>query len=479
MTILLAFFVNAALNFALGLLVAKFLGPSDFGRYAIARAIALVLTTLFFEWLRLSATRFYSEERRGSDPGIRATLALGYTGMAFALTGLVLAVFLAGVDVGLPASLLAGAAAATIGMGVFDYRAALARARFLERAYAELVLLKNAGAFVLMVGGAYLFREPTVVLAGAAVSGVVAILVARKALADPAVRPAYSERRHFKLFASYALPLVAANLVYQLIPLMNRSALALTEGYAEAGQFALAADLGMRVFMTLGSALDILLFQMAVRTEEAHGRAQAEAQIARNLAVVVALLLPLAAGYWLVLPALEALLVPASYRGAFAAYTTILIPALFAFALIQYALNPVFQLRRRTGPVVFAALAALAANAALLPILLPLWGPKGVALAQLAGLALAAVVFAILAAREGGLRLPWRDLALAAAATGAMTFAVLPLREIEPPALAFGAAVTAGSAIYGTLAYVLDIAMFRTMLRARMSRTGAVPAPAE
>ena len=176
--------------------------------------------------------------------------------------------------------------------------------RGLERAYAELVLLKNAAAFVLMVGGAYLFREPAFVLAGAALSGGAAVLMARRALSDPGATPPRAERRHFRIFAAYAVPLVIAHLLYQFIPLMNRSALALTDGYAEAGRFALAADIGLRIFMTLGSGLDILLFQTAIRTEEIHGRAEAEAQVARNFAAIVALLLPLAAGYWLVLPAL-------------------------------------------------------------------------------------------------------------------------------------------------------------------------------
>jgi O-antigen/teichoic acid export membrane protein len=479
MTIVLAFLVNAALNFALGLLVAKFLGPDEFGRYAVAMAVAVVLNTACFEWLRLSTTRFYSEERRASEPGLRATLELGYAGTALGLSALVLALFLSGADAGLPVPLLAAATAAAIGMGIFDYRAALARARSLERAYAELVLLKNAAAFVLMVGGAYLFREPALVLAGAAVSGGAAILMASKALSDPGAAPARAERRHLRVFAAYAVPLVIANILYQAIPLMNRSVLALTEGYAEAGQFALAADLGLRVFMTLGSGLDILLFQIAVRTEEAHGRAEAEAQIARNFGVVLALLLPLASGYWLVLPALEALIVPAAYRGPFVPYTTILIPALFAFALIQYALNPVFQLRRRTGPVVVAAFVALAADAALALVLPASLGPKGVALAQLGGLGSAAALFVVLAARSGGLRLPWRDIALSAAATTAMIVAVLPLRAVEPPALALAAAVPVGAIVYGALSYAFDLAGLRTLLRARAARLRALPAPAE
>src|SRR5215216_5467142 len=190
MTIIAAFLVNAGRNFALGLLVAKFLGPDEFGRYAVAMAVAVVINTACFEWLRLSATRFYSEERRANEPSLRATLELGYAVVSLALAVLVITAFLAGVELGMPAALLAAATAAGIGMAFFDYRGALARARFLERSYAQIVLFKNAAAFLLMVGGAFLFRSPTLVLCGAAASGAAALLVARRALADPQLRPA-------------------------------------------------------------------------------------------------------------------------------------------------------------------------------------------------------------------------------------------------------------------------------------------------
>jgi O-antigen/teichoic acid export membrane protein len=180
-----------------------------------------------------------------------------------------------------------------------------------------------------------------------------------------------------------------------------------------------------------------------------------------------------------VLPSLEAVLVPAAYRGAFASYTTILIPALLGFALIQYALNPAFQLRRRTGPVVLAAGVALGVDAALLLALPASLGPKGVALAQLGGLACAAALFVVLAVRSGGLRLPWRDLALAAAATTAMAVAVLPLQNVEPPALALAASVAAGAIVYAVLSYALDLAGLRGFLRARATRLRGAPAPAE
>jgi hypothetical protein len=102
-----------------------------------------------------------------------------------------------------------------------------------------------------------------------------------------------------------------------------------------------------------------------------------------------------------------------------------------------------------------------------------------VALAQLGGLAAAAALFVVLAVRAGGLRLPWRELALSAAATTAMVLAVLPLRAIGPPALALAAVVSVGASIYAVVSYIFDLAGFRTLLRGRATRTRAVPAPAE
>src|SRR3954465_12579201 len=72
MTLVLAFVINAGLNFVLGLAVAKFLGPDLFGRYAVAMAVAVVVNTTCFEWLRLSATRFYSDRAIENAPAVRA-----------------------------------------------------------------------------------------------------------------------------------------------------------------------------------------------------------------------------------------------------------------------------------------------------------------------------------------------------------------------------------------------------------------------
>ncbi|MEH3145068.1 MAG: polysaccharide biosynthesis C-terminal domain-containing protein [Methylobacterium frigidaeris] len=473
MAVIAAYVVNAVLNLALGLLLAQILGPADFGRFALGIAGSVVLTTLFFEWLRLSATRFYSERVRDEEPWIRAMLDRAYAVTALCLTAAAVLCLAGRPLAGLPATLAAAAVATAVGIGLFDYQTTLARARFIGGLYLRLVLVKSGLALVLMVATAWLTGDATAVIAAAGASQFLAAILIHRGLTDPRHRPEIGRgRATMRIFVAYGLPLIAANVVYQLMPFANRSAIAAYGGFSESGYFSLASDIGTRIFGTLGAALDVLLFQIAVRAEEEGGHAAGEEQVARNVAVVVALILPSAAGFWAVLPAIEAIAVPDAFRGHFSRYLLPMLPGLVAFAAMNYALNPVFQIRRRTLPVIVAAVVGAAVNGLGLLLLTGPLGPIGVAVAQTLGF-LAASAF--LAARAltgaGRLHLPWRDLAAAAAATLAMLAAVLPLRGLDPW-LALPACVALGAAVYGALVWRFDIAGLRSVVHAQR-RAGA------
>lgn len=481
MAVIIAFVINAGLNFCLGLLIAKLLGPADFGRFALATAGAVVLTTMLFEWLRLSATRFYSSRVREHEPWIRHGLDRAYVAVAVVL--LAIATLCAGLGLFVDPSpegrfaIVAGTCVTAIGIGVFDYHMALARARFVGGTFLKLVVWKNIFAFVLMAGTAWLAPQPLWVLVAAGASQFLAVIPMRAALRDRA-EPVSRSRviSTLKLFAAYGLPLIAANAIYQLMPFLNRGAIAASAGFAEAGYFALAADLGSRVFSTLGTALDLLLFQLAVRAEERHGRAAAEAQVSRNIGVVVTLLLPAAAGYWAVTPALQHLIVPEAYRGPFAVYTDLLIPGLFCLSMINFALNPIFQIRRRTAPVIVAALVGLVVNGVALAILSRTHGAEGVALSQTLGVAAAVGLLGFRALTgPDRMALPWRDLGLAVGACLAMVAALLPLRHLEP-ILALSLSLPIGAVLYARAVWTFDIAGLRTAVLERFGQRHPAPA---
>lgn len=469
--IVLVFVANAGLNLVLGLLVARFLGPEAFGLYGIAFAAATVAATIGFDWIKLSATRFATATEGTDAAATRATLDLSAAGIALALAALGAGLVIGGADPRLPAALTATGTLAAIANGWFDYRAALARARFADRLYARLVLAKNAAAFVLMAGGAFWFGDPALVMAGMAVSAGAAMLLTGRALAVAGARPAAARAELLRRHLRYGLPLVAANAAFQLAPLLARALAGAETGLAMAGHLALATDLGLRLVASLGSAADIYLFQLAVRRDATEGREAGRRQIARNLALVAALLVPAILGYGLALPALERLVVPAAFQGPFAAMTVAFLPGLLAYGLVQYALNPVFQLEARTGPITMAALAGLAVLLALLVWLPRDLGPIGYAWAQSGGFLASAVVLLGLAARHVTWREVAPDLARVGLASGVMALALLPWRETlaipggEGGRLA--AQILTGAGLYAFLLVATNAFGLRAALHAR------------
>ncbi|MBN9064450.1 MAG: hypothetical protein BGP06_16710 [Rhizobiales bacterium 65-9] len=461
MAIILTFVANSLLNFILGLVLAKFLGPDDFGRYAIAMALAVLVNSVLFDWIRLSAARFYSDKTRAEQPRLRGTLDFLIASMSFATFGLLAAAILAGVDFRAPVRLACAATAAGVCMALFDFTSTLARARFLNRSYSLLVIVKNVAAFALMAGGAWLTENPIIVLIGSALSASASLLLARGVLRDPGASALRPDWALAKRFAAYGLPLMAANMFYQLITFANRAMIVDAYGYAEAGQFALATDMSIRIFATLGSALDIFIFQVAVRADEHKGAEESAAQLSRNMSYIFALSAPLAAGYWLALPMFEALITPQEFRGPFAAYSAILIPAMVCFSLTLYAFNPVFQIQKRTWPVIATALVALGVNYLFARLVAPSLGPHGFAWAQLAGYGAALALIFCASLILSPVRPAWGDIARVLGATVTMIACVWPLRSLTPSFPGLIMIVALGVAIYGALVWFMNIAGLR------------------
>lgn len=467
-----SFLANAGLNFVLGLAIAAVLGPAEFGRYAMAAAIGLLVSGLFFFWMANSASRFYSEQARTEAPEVRGTLdrCLGATA-ATALVAAVL-VLLTGLDFGLDGGLVALALLVGVGHGLFDYSSALSRSLFKEELFARIVIGKNVIGFSAMIGAAWYFRDAHAVLAALAISTVLALLPVLPQLVDRQRGP--FDRGRLRIFLGYAGPHVVALGIYQLMPFINRSLLADWYGYAESGQFSLTYDTIYRIFAAVGSSLDYMLFQFAVRDHERHGPEAGEARLGRNLLIVVGAMAPATIGFLLVLPMLSVLVVPAEFRVGFQTYTVLLLPAVIAQSIVVSGLSAVFQIRKRTLPIVIVALIGLAADAALTAVLPHRFGPAGFALAQSG--AMLVVLLATLAWAWPVLRrvLPLRDIGWCIKAALMMGFAVWPIREAEQaPIVGLLLTATAGAVFYVATLIVGDVGGLRRALEARLERRRA------
>ena len=468
MSVLAAFVCNILFNFIIGLLVAKFLGPEEYGRFALALATALAVQAAFFDWLRLGATRFYSEDTRREDPALRATLDLGFALITFGLAiGACLLVF-AGARFALSDGLIELALGAAVANGLFDYNTALVRARFHNGLYMRLIVVKNILAFALTGGGAFWFGSAKMALIGGIISLTGSVVTARAALNDPGAEPRLARRAIARQLLVYGLPIVGANLLYLMIPLANRSLAAIFYGFSETGQFSLAYDMGSKAVQAIGSTLDVILFQIAVAAHERHGADYSRQQIADNMAIVVAIVLPACTGIWLTLPSIERLIVPLSYRGQFGNLLTLMMAGLFAFAIILYGLNPIFQIAKRTAPLIGAAVVACVVDALLVLILPRSPDASDLALAQTGAFAAALVVLIVIASFS---RPRWprlRDLGLAAFGTAAMAAALLPLRAAKPGITVLALQIAAGVVIYTFFVVTFDIAGLRVIALARL-----------
>lgn len=463
MTVLLPFVVNAGLNFVLGLLIAFFLGPAEFGRYAIGAAIIVLVNTALLDWIRLSAVRFYSLRARETQPEIRATLDVLIAGVSMTLCALLVAAVVAGIDVRMPAMMLAASVLAGIGAGLFDYHGAIARARFLDAAYARLVIVKNLLALILMVGGAWLTRDPTVVLLGGLLSAAVALISVRRRLADAPLSFSAARRDLAWTFAKYALPIVAGNAIYSLIPLLNRSLMAGAHGFAEAGYFSLASDMGLRLFGTLGATLEIVLLRQVIRLDETRGRRAAQKRIAANIVIVLAVALPAAVGFALALPAFDRMLVPPSFQGRFSAYMAPLLPGFVAIAIFQAGLYPAFLIEKRTLVATLAAVVGLLANIAIVAAFAAS-SPIVYAAAQTAAFLVVLAITATAALRILPVLPSLRDCGAILLAIAAMAAAIWPLRDRFSAVPELALQVILGALVYGAVILACDVARWRTLL---------------
>lgn len=465
MLIAVAFLLNSAGNFVLGVMLSAILGPAEFGRYATVALAGLTLAGGAFDWLRLATVRFAGDKAR--QTGNAASLEAAYLAVTLTLFLGAGAAYGLKLDLGLGPLLVFLTPLYTVAISRVDYSAAQFRARDLARPFALIFALRQTFCFVAALGVAYLKRDAAATVAALAAANLLAAIALGPALRLPGATLSAARRADVWRFFVYAKPLVGSFVIYALISLVNRHVALARLGAAETGEFSLAFDLSQRLFQALYALPEIFLFQYALKRDREEGRAAAEAQLALNASLSLAAFLPVAVGYFALGPTFEQLIVPPAYRGAFAHLSLVLAPGLIAYGFIVVAVHPVFQLAQRTWPVTAAAAVGLVADAALLLF------DAGASLDGLAGAYSVSVVVAAcaggaLAFRRKAVRPRAFDLMALLLALAAMVAAVRPMNGLATPWLAALAGVSLGGAIYLGVLLAFDFAGMRGFLIARL-----------
>ena len=463
-----AFFFNAAANFAFGLALSALLGPAEFGRYSTAQLASITLAVGTLDWLRYSTLRYSGDQT--AKAAIASSLETGYFALTIAAylgVGL-LAVF--GVTFNLGAVMLLltpllGAAAHRV-----DYTGAKFRVREQSVRFAAIYGLRQALCFSVVLLVAWRTRDAVSVVAALAAANLIPAIVFGDWSGAEGARLRNVSLARLAQFFVYAKPIVLSLVIYQLISLINRYVALSTLGPAAAGKLSLAADLGQRLFGAINSLPELMLFQYALRLDRSEGRAAADRQLGVNMAVVFAILTPLAVGYAAMAPTFEALMVPMAYRGAFARLSLEHAPGFFALFVTISAVNPIFQLRNRTWLVTLSALSALATDLILLKFTTLGGDVDGLAIAYSASLTVSLVVTLAVGLGISSVRPRLRDLVVIAAATAVMAVLVRPLNDLPSHAAAAALALAIGGVVLGGASLLFDVAGVRSLALAARRR---------
>lgn len=465
-----SFFINATANFALGLALSAILGPAEFGRYATVQLAALTLAVGTLDWLRLSTLRFGGDDTQRVAVG--SSLEAGY----LALMGLGYAVVVAlaafGVTFGLGATLLLLTPLLAVAAHRLDFMAARFRAREEARAFAGVYGLRQLFYFTAVLAVGWFTRNAACTVGALAAANLTAAVIFSKRARIEGAALRHASPARIKTFLVYAKPIVFSLVLYSLVLLINRQ-IALSHLGAEAtGKLSLAVDLGQRLFGVANTLPELMLFQYALKLDRTEGRVAAQAQLSRNISLSLGFLAPLAAGYAVLAPTLEAVLAPPAYRGAFASLSAELAPGYFGLFAIMSAISPLFQFKGATWQLSAAAVLALAVDVALVTFT-PLSSTiDGLAIATslslLAGMgATAFAAFFVSPVRPRAL-----DLAVIAAATASLCALVRPLNAWPSHIVATGAAVAIAGALLATSYLAFDVGGLRTYALQTWRRRG-------
>ena len=347
--------------------------------------------------------------------------------------------------------------------GAFEYQLALMRARFHDSAYAALILSKNILSLGMTAGIAFATASADLTLAGTSLSVALPALVLRL-LRDKPAQPVRPSRAVLVETLAYGLPLSLSLILFAIIPLANRALGAHMNDFAEAGQLALAQDVGLKLILTIGMSMDQLLFQIAVREHDKGGRDLGQRQVAFNMTLMVGFFLPALAGVWLILPSFEKLIVPQEFVGDFASALSLLLPGLACYGLMTFALAPAFQIAQRTWPVIAAAACACLVDGLLLWMLPPTWDVDMLALAQSGALVAGSIILFLLTPLVQPTWPKARDIFGLFAATGVMILTVWPLRGMEPGLVTLLLEALVGAVAYGATVFAFNVAHIRTRI---------------
>jgi O-antigen/teichoic acid export membrane protein len=460
---LLARILPAAVSFASLVLYTRLLSPADYGIYVLVIAGVSLVKALMFSWLDMALLRIMPAHKERPE----------------ALLGTVLAIYLLLVV----ASGIAGVAAAAlwpdpviaklIAFGVpllwahawFELNLTLAQAKLMPGRYGlmmcarALVTLGLGATLILWGAGAY---APLIGFCAGSMLGGVAIA----AWDWRGIRPRIDGPLSRQL-AHYGVPLTGTIALAFVLDAADRFMISAMIGEEAVGPYAAAYDLTAQSLTMLMMIVNLAAYPLAVRAYEEGGMAKADDQIRQNGAMLMAVALPATTGIVILAGSIAGVFLGPAFRDTGAQILPWIAVAMLLAGMREYFFDLAFQLKRRTGLLIWSPAVAAVCNILLNLWWIPKYGVVGAAWATLTSYLIALLVCIVIGRQLLPIRPDWSQLARIAAATSAMGGVLLLLPQVGG-VIGMIEEIAAGAAVYAAGAVLLDVMGARTYLLRRL-----------
>ena len=458
--------VAGLFGFATTLILTRLISPAEYGVFGLGNTLVYFAVAALFDWQATTYMRFI--QATGTD---RARM----TGV---FVGLFLAAVLLSLGLALPFALLAPA---SIGGGdlawyvlpclwVFAWFQFIVRvhtANFHPGRVMAMNLVRGAAGLVAAVAVAWATGRGDYVLLASFAGAALGAMVRMGAVMH--FRLPWRERALVVQAMGFGLPMALAFVISGLSPVVNRMLLAEFGSLSALGYYSVGAVLVQNTIGLMAGGVGAAAYTLAVHTLETDEKRRADAQLAANFVLLLALLLPSAVGLALVAPALVPFLVGREFVGPAVELTPWVAAAAFVGCMRAHYVDTGFHLAKRTGLLtcLLAAMAALEIGLGI--VLIPRFGYMGPAYANLAAMCTGWIVCFAVARRVHPMTLPLAEAAKVIAATLAMAFAVKSV-PLGHDALGLALPIAAGVVVYGVLVLATNVLGLRQAAFAAVTR---------
>jgi O-antigen/teichoic acid export membrane protein len=454
---------NGVVAIATVVIFTRLLSPEEYGFYALCMSIASVASVIFFQWLNEAVVRFYPLYIHDSSK-VMAVAIRGFLAGTAATTLMCLGILPFHDVFGLEPVLIGILLLITIALGFYSLVLRVAIAECAPVRFGLLSWAKNGGAllagFVLI---SYGFTQH-----GALLGFLMGLVFAVMAFASKPLITMKLGNVDASLFTEmfrYGWPLTLSSLAILVVDVADRFMIGNLLGASHVAPYAVAYDLVQQSVGTIMNVLFLATFPLIVKVFEGKHDETTRIHLQALGKKLIGLGLPVVVGIGVIASDIAEIMVGNGYRQGAGEIMPWLAAAIFVGAFKSYFFDLVFQLRNATQYQGLIAILMAAVNIIMNSVLLPRFGVIAAAWATLAAFLVGALASWHLG--KSMFLLPsigmtfWHS-ALASVTMGCVIYSLPATSEITWLLVK----IVFGLSIYAVMAWSLDIANFRSLLKA-------------